>query len=67
MRAAYALRISSGKIILNLQCRKICGFSGIAFSRGGIQGEKSPGERVLLGAGCNYCAAVLVSSKPMAT
>ena len=28
---------------------------------------KSPGERVLLGAGCNYCAAVLVSSKPMAT
>ena len=28
---------------------------------------KNPGERVLLGAGCNYCAAVLVSSKPMAT
>lgn len=28
---------------------------------------KSPGGRVLLGAGCNYCAAVLVSSKPMAT
>ena len=25
------------------------------------------GERVLLGAGCSYCAVVLVSSKPMAT
>ena len=49
MRAACALRISSGKIILNLQCRKICGFSGIAFSRGGIQDEKSPGGRVLSG------------------
>ena len=68
MRAACALRISSGKIILNLQCRKIRGFSGIAFSRGGIQGEKkAPGSGVLLGAGCSYCAVVLVSSKPMAT
>ena len=28
---------------------------------------KAPGSGVLLGAGCNYCAAVLVSSKPMAT
>ena len=69
MRAACALRISSGKIILNLQCRKICGFSGIAFSRGGIQGEKKP-----RGAGCSsgrggvqFYGVVLVSSKPMAT
>ena len=31
-----ALRISSGRIILNLQCWKICGFSSIAFSQGGF-------------------------------
>ena len=31
------------------------------------EAQKAPGSGVLLGAGCNYCAAVLVSSKPMAT
>ena len=36
MRAACALRISSGRIILNLQCWKLCGFSSIAFSQGGV-------------------------------
>lgn len=36
MRAACALRISSGRIILNLQCWKICGFSSIAFSQEGV-------------------------------
>ena len=36
MCAACALRISSGRIILNLQCWKICGFSSIAFSQGGV-------------------------------
>ena len=56
MRAAYALRISSGRIILNLQCWKICGFSSIAFSREGVatgngiyrkQGRKKPRRAAL--------------------
>ena len=56
MRAACALRISSGRIILNLQCWKICGFSSIAFSQGGVvtengiyrrQGRKKPRRAAL--------------------
>ena len=35
-RRRCTLRISSGRIILNLQCWKICGFSSIAFSQGGV-------------------------------
>ena len=35
MRAAFALRINSGRMIFNLQFWKICGFSRIAFSREG--------------------------------
>ncbi len=35
MRAAFALRIDSGRMIVNLQFWKICGFSRIAFSREG--------------------------------
>lgn len=67
MRAAYALRISSGKIILNLQCRKICGFSGIAFSREGFT-QKAPEGGCSSGrGGVQFYGVVLVSSKPMAT
>ena len=35
-RRCCTLRISSGRIILNLQCWKICGFSSIAFSQEGV-------------------------------
>ena len=37
------------KAPLGLSLLRKRGFSGIAFSRGGIQGEKSPGGRVLSG------------------
>ena len=56
MRAACALRISSGRIISNLQCWKICGFSSIAFSQEGVvagngiyrrQGRKKPRRAAL--------------------
>ena len=46
---------------------KLCGRSAIPFSREGFRAQKAPGSGVLLGAGCSYCAVVLVSSKPMAT
>jgi len=39
MRAAFALRINSGRMIFNLQFWKICGFSRIAFSREGAWRE----------------------------
>ena len=66
MRAACALRISSGRIIFIFGIAERLRTLRYPIFTGGVH-AKSPGERVLLGAGCNYCAAVLVSSKPMAT
>ena len=40
MRAAFALRIFRGKIILYLQAGKICGFSPLAFLREGRNRER---------------------------
>ena len=66
MASACALAMFSGKIVFIFGIAERLRTLRYPIFTGGVH-AKSPGERVLLGAGCNYCAAVLVSSKPMAT
>ena len=66
MASACALAMFSGKIVFIFGIAERLRTLRYPIFTGGIH-AKSPGERALLGAGCNYCAAVLVSSKPMAT
>ena len=66
MASACALAMFNGKIVFIFGIAERLRTLRYPIFTGGVH-AKSPGERVLLGAGCNYCAAVLVSSKPMAT
>ena len=66
MASACALAMFSGKIVFIFGIAERLRTLRYPIFTGGFT-QKAPGSGVLLGAGCNYCAAVLVSSKLMAT